>query len=95
MKVEFKYPRCIDGKDYPKGMHELHDELVDHWFFKGLVKAKDVTVLVEPAFAEDLGEDEVKKAAPSKGKPKHKPKKKPPVKKADPKEPEEAPPQGE
>lgn len=44
MKVEFRYPRAIDGIHYSKGVHELSNSLVDHWFFKGLVDSKDVIV---------------------------------------------------
>ena len=37
MKVKFKRPVSIDGKDYSIGNHELMEELLAHWFLKGLV----------------------------------------------------------
>lgn len=37
MKIKFKRPVSIDGKDYSIGNHELLEELRAHWFLKGLV----------------------------------------------------------
>ena len=54
MKVLFKQPRKLwvqdekkdmkVSKHFPKGVHELPDALLEDWFFKALVEAKDVTI---------------------------------------------------
>lgn len=54
MKVQFHGPKTIDGKHFAKGVHEAPDALADHWFFKGLVAAKEVTVF--PAPPQELAE---------------------------------------
>lgn len=48
MKVCFNYQRYIDGQLFKEGIHSLDDSLNTHWYFLGLVAAKDVTVLEPP-----------------------------------------------
>lgn len=48
MKVCFNYQRTIDGQLFKEGVQDVDDSLNTHWYFLGLVAAKDVTVL-EPA----------------------------------------------
>lgn len=45
MKVHFKFPRAIDGKDFSKGTHEVSDEKSNHWFLQALVKNGDAVIL--------------------------------------------------
>lgn len=68
MKVYFKFPRGIEGKDYPKGEHELSDSLKDHWFFKALVACGDLEVK-EAAPVVELAPiaEEIAEIAPPKG----------------------------
>lgn len=53
MKVKFQFPRCVGGKDYSKGVHDIEDNHKDHWFFKGLVANGDV-VIVEHGKSSEL-----------------------------------------
>lgn len=52
MKVCFNYQRTIDGQLFKEGVQDMDDSFNSHWYFLGLVAAKDVTVLV-PAQAQN------------------------------------------
>lgn len=47
MKAVFRHARTINGKHYSPGAHELPDELENHWFVQGLIKARDLVVSKE------------------------------------------------
>lgn len=53
MKVQFKYPRCINGQDYQKGIHELPDSVGSDWFFLACVNNGDVVIVGAPAKSEE------------------------------------------
>lgn len=38
MVIIVKHPVCFYGKDYPKGTHDVPDEVFDHPFFDHMVK---------------------------------------------------------
>lgn len=61
MKAHFKYPRTVDGKHYAKGEHTLPDAMADHWFLKGLIESKDVTVQGSTKPAIDLAKAKAEK----------------------------------
>jgi hypothetical protein len=52
MLVQFKYPRCIGGKDYKAGEHEIPNALKKDWYFKALVKDGDIDIVVDAVFEE-------------------------------------------
>lgn len=47
MRVNFKVPRSIGGKDYPKGIHTVPDSVEKDWYFKAMIKAGSA-VVVDP-----------------------------------------------
>lgn len=61
MKVQFKYARMIDGKLFAQGTHDIENKLLDHWFFKGLVREKHVLLLEEPPSSIEKEEKPVKR----------------------------------
>lgn len=48
MKIEFKYPRIINGMFYAPGIHEVPESLMNHWYLKALIDCREV-LLVDDA----------------------------------------------
>jgi hypothetical protein len=46
MKVQFKFPRLINGKLHSKG--QIGEVDPNHWYTKALIASKEVIVLDEP-----------------------------------------------
>lgn len=49
MRVQFKFPRSIDGTEFTKGIHSIPDEKEGHWFLQGLIKCGDAVIVEAPA----------------------------------------------
>lgn len=57
MQIQLQHPRVLhDGtgkgefgvpKLYPKGQHEISDEVAKHWFTKAQMKSGDITVMAD------------------------------------------------
>jgi hypothetical protein len=47
MKVNFKYPRMIDGHLYTPGLHEVPDSKATHWFLAATIRDGHATVVDE------------------------------------------------
>lgn len=45
MQVKFKYDRKIDKTMYKAGVHELPDDLKNHWYFLALLSNHDVVIV--------------------------------------------------
>lgn len=45
MKVLFKFSRYLEGKDYAPGVHEVSDDLKNHWYFQGLLSSGSIKLM--------------------------------------------------
>lgn len=48
MKVLLHLPRAIGNKDYPKGLHEMHDDLHDNSYLRILVRCGHAVIVEAP-----------------------------------------------